>query len=497
MLKNLFLLLLVLLITSCGYRNTQLTPLLKKEILANKGQNEAPQDGTDIADQDEENPEDEQENSSNSNKLNSLLRIYLKNFIKEVVVSKNGSVKILDPNSIPDKYNYDTRVDYQGMYKLYKSKNKNYIHLTKAIRREFKTLNLNLLSDEEKLAFYINAYNFFAMDVIVRNYKKSNGQTLKSIKEIKPTFTNKYAIFTTKFIRLSGVNGLTHLDHIEKKLAMDIGRKLQAGKTDARLHFAIICASIGCPIIPTVPYTGEQVNEQLDLVTAQGLKHARMFKVAGSKAIVSKIFDWYKSDFDNDENGPRLQFLRHHTQNRSSFSSIGYINYNWNLNAINGLKIKYNLPEIKQNTHSFNGPCSEIKNNKDFKLIATCSSITSDNISGDNSQNLNSAQLCLYKTSQGSNLTYFIEGSMIKTTNMGTKDSFIIVSGISTSKKNISFIDQTENQAGDLITYEIDYSQKQSILKIKTTKPWFFGLGQTSLTETQLSCLQVSGVIHE
>ena len=86
---------------------------------------------------------------------------------------------------------------------------------------------------------------------------------------------------------------------------------------------------------------------------------------------------------------------------------------------------------------------------------------------------------------------------MIKTTNMGTKDSFIIVSGISTSKKNISFIDQTENQAGDLITYEIDYSQKQSILKIKTTKPWFFGLGQTSLTETQLSCLQVSGVIHE
>jgi hypothetical protein len=137
----------------------------------------------------------------------------------------------------------------------------------------------NFVSDDERLAFWVNAYNAFTLrDALDDVYRKVGG-----VKDVS-------GFFDRKKHRIAGED-LT-LDKIEKR-ARDFH--------DPRIHFAVVCASTSCPKLQRYTYKGAQLNEQLDRVTREflmdeqrGLRIDRERK----RIYVSSLYKWYASDFD-------------------------------------------------------------------------------------------------------------------------------------------------------------------------------------------------------
>lgn len=181
------------------------------------------------------------------------------------------------------------------------------------------------MSRDERLAFWINAYNAVTIDKVIKwKPKKSVRETL-----IPGLWT------ATKFYesREHVVAGRTvSPDDIEN----DILRK---EFQDPRIHFAIICASSGCPPQPRFAYTGENVQGKLEQETTSYLRSPRGMQVQREKGVlaISSIFKWFGGDFVK-KSGAVLDFIRPYaTDEVRSFMEtnpeVTYLDYNWALNA--------------------------------------------------------------------------------------------------------------------------------------------------------------------
>ncbi len=137
----------------------------------------------------------------------------------------------------------------------------------------------SFVNSNERLAFWINAYNAFTLrDALDDVYGKVGG-----VKDVSGFFDGKKH-------RIAGED-LT-LDDIEKR-ARDFH--------DPRIHFAVVCASTSCPKLQRYTYKGAQLNEQLDRVTREFLMdEQRGLRVdgEGKRIYVSSLFKWYASDFN-------------------------------------------------------------------------------------------------------------------------------------------------------------------------------------------------------
>lgn len=162
--------------------------------------------------------------------------------------------------------------------------------------------------DEEK-AFYINLYNALTLELIVQNLP------LESIKDIGRPWSKK--------LYQNGGEKLT-LDHIEHKILRKMG--------DYRIHFAINCASIGCPDLRPEAYVGDKLNSQL----AQQMKLFLSNQDKGVKvdqsgvAQVSKIFYWFRKDFGGKDGV--LNILQQRHPQGSKIKKLKFTSYNWDLN---------------------------------------------------------------------------------------------------------------------------------------------------------------------
>lgn len=177
---------------------------------------------------------------------------------------------------------------------------------------------------EEKLAYWINAYNAYTVKLILNHYP------IKSIRKISRPW--KQRICKTAGKTLS-------LDHIEHKI-------LRKELKEPRIHFAIVCASIGCPDLQSFAFTGERVNEQLDHAAARffaSRKHF-YFETDGDKVkiYISKIFSWFGDDFgDNKE--LKVNFILRYLEKpdaekikKAGSVRMKYLSYDWNLNEDRG-----------------------------------------------------------------------------------------------------------------------------------------------------------------
>ena len=168
-------------------------------------------------------------------------------------------------------------------------------------------------SKEESMAFWINAYNAFTVDLILKHYP------LKSINEIKVSGKKPWDI---SFIKIGG-NSYT-LNNIEHDI-------LRAKYKDPRIHFAVNCASISCPLLYDKAFTAESLNSQLNRQAERFINDSQRNKISNNSAQLSKIFEWFKSDFE--QKGSLVDFLNQYSKTKlSSSARISYLNYNWNLN---------------------------------------------------------------------------------------------------------------------------------------------------------------------
>jgi len=135
-----------------------------------------------------------------------------------------------------------------------------------------------------QMAFLINAYNAFTVELILSRYPD-----LRSIKELGGLLRSPWK---RAWVPLLGQTlSLDDIEHV----------RLRPVFRDARIHFAVNCASIGCPMLREEAYQAERLDVQLDEQTARFLRDRTRNRVEGGTLWVSKIFDWYGGDF-----GPRL-----------------------------------------------------------------------------------------------------------------------------------------------------------------------------------------------
>ncbi len=136
----------------------------------------------------------------------------------------------------------------------------------------------------QQLAFLINAYNAFTIELILSKYPN-----LKSIREIGGSFSKPWS---QKFFTLFGKE--TNLDNIEHDMI-----RADGAFNDPRIHVAVVCASIGCPMLRVDAFTGDKIDAQLDDAMTRFFsdRSRNRYNAESKKLEVTKLLEWYKKDF--------------------------------------------------------------------------------------------------------------------------------------------------------------------------------------------------------
>ena len=196
--------------------------------------------------------------------------------------------------------------------------------------QSLQTARVEELSRDGQLAFWINGYNAVTIDkVIKKKPKKSVRETfIPGVWTATKFFTSREHIVAGK--RLSQ-------DDIEHEI-------LRKQFKDPRIHFAIICASMGCPPLPRIAYTEENVQTRLEEETQKYLNSQRGTRIdrAENTLHMSKLFDWFATDFIQ-KSGSTLAFMQPYLHEEVRIflerdPMISYLEYNWALNAQAPLK---------------------------------------------------------------------------------------------------------------------------------------------------------------
>src|SRR5438094_1651127 len=178
-----------------------------------------------------------------------------------------------------------SRVDYAGFMKdraQLKAVLDEYQKVTKA---EFDTW-----TKPQQQAFLINAYNAFTVEKILTRYPD-----IKSIRDFGTVFGNPWK---DKFFTLFGQPA--YLDLIEHETL-----RKEGVYDDPRVHVAVVCASIGCPMLRNEAFTADKLDAQLEDGMRRFLsdRTRNRYNPQTKRLEVSKIFDWYGKDFEKGHKG--------------------------------------------------------------------------------------------------------------------------------------------------------------------------------------------------
>ena len=250
-----------------------------------------------------------------------------------------------DGAAIVDKYakildgfvNESGQVDYAGL----KDDPRLLHELTEMLARLQET-QYNRWQDNDKIAFWINAYNGLTLKAIVDHYP------------IKPSKIRSLVFPKNSIMQIPGVWKKLKFDVMGKQRTLDeIEHKiLRAGFKEPRIHVALVCASIGCPPLRTEPYVGKRLQEQLNDQTVRFLISPLNFRIDREKKVVylSSIFKWFDDDFEifakrrelkatNKKNKVgALNFVYNYVGSRDQEFiaeedyKIKYLPYDWSLN---------------------------------------------------------------------------------------------------------------------------------------------------------------------
>jgi len=183
---------------------------------------------------------------------------------------------------------------------------------------------LGALPRADQIAFWINAYNAATVELILTEYPKR-----ASIRDYGSLLRSPWR---KPFVRLLGEK-LT-LDQIEHERLRG-----ERGYGEPRIHFAVNCASIGCPMLREEAFTGAKLEAQLEQQTLRFLSDRARNRYDPRTRVLalSSIFDWYAGDFAG---GDLRRFLAPYADalgaSRASLaaSEIEFLDYDWRLNDL-------------------------------------------------------------------------------------------------------------------------------------------------------------------
>lgn len=213
-------------------------------------------------------------------------------------------------------------VDYEG-FAAERERLKAYLGKLSTVERE----TWNHWPDDRQLAFLINAYNAFTVELILRHYPD-----IDSIRDIGNWFKGPWDI---AFFELLGEERT--LDELEHEM-------IREWFEEPRIHFAVNCASVGCPALRPEAFSAEKLEAQLEDSTRRflGDRQRNYFDKSEGVLHVSPLLQWYDEDFESA--GGVKGFLGKYAQVLGDDSGtekrireggyrLKYSDYDWKLNT--------------------------------------------------------------------------------------------------------------------------------------------------------------------
>jgi len=207
------------------------------------------------------------------------------------------------------------RLRYRAVTAQDRNALKGYLQYLQSV--DTRTLNRN-----EQLAFWFNLYNARTVDIVLDNYP------IRSIRQVKMKFTD----FVGPFDDPGAVTVLgksLSLNDIESGIVRPVWK-------DPRIHYALNCASYGCPNLAPQAWTAADLDGRLNGAAYEYINSDRAIRSGVFGVKVSKIFKWYKDDFGGSDQAV-LNHLRQYAnpttlQKLQGRQSIRGHFYDWSLN---------------------------------------------------------------------------------------------------------------------------------------------------------------------
>ena len=174
----------------------------------------------------------------------------------------------------------------------------------------------------EKMAYWINAYNAFTVKLILDHANEG----ISSIKDIgkKPSIPFVNTPWDIKFIKIGGQE--YDLNNIEHGI-------LRKQFSDPRFHFAIVCAAESCPRLRNEAFTANKLDKQLDDEGQYFLNNKFKNDISEKKAKLSPLFKWYSKDWEANGKSVMEWVNKYSDTKINDKTNIGYTDYSWKLNG--------------------------------------------------------------------------------------------------------------------------------------------------------------------
>lgn len=180
-----------------------------------------------------------------------------------------------------------------------------------------KTDPASLASDDEKLAFWINAYNAHTINAVLAHWPK-----IESVSKVYPDF----GFFKRAEMLVGGKKYA--LNDIENTI-------IRPTFKDPRIHAALNCASVSCPPLRPHAFHAATLDAELDAAMGAFIQDAKRNKIGADGVQLSEIFNWYKADFEA-AGGVKAyfkKFLKDPEMIKAlDAAELKFMPYDWNLN---------------------------------------------------------------------------------------------------------------------------------------------------------------------
>jgi len=176
-------------------------------------------------------------------------------------------------------------------------------------------------SRPQQRAFWINLYNASTINLILEHYP------LETITNISFSFFS-FGPWDEDLLSVEGAE--LSLNDVEHRILRPIWK-------DKRIHYALNCASLGCPNLLPQAFTELNTESLLEQGARDYINHPRGVIIQGEKLILSKIYEWYQADFGGNEEGVIKHLQRYSTNKKLKYLQADDLEieyqYNWLLNA--------------------------------------------------------------------------------------------------------------------------------------------------------------------
>jgi len=172
-------------------------------------------------------------------------------------------------------------------------------------------------SRDERLAYWINAYNAFTIRLIIRNYP------VESIKDLGGGIYKVNTSWDIKFIEIEGETyDLNNIEHSIIRKEFD----------EPRIHFAVVCAAMSCPKLRNEAFEAATLDAQLKAQAVHFFNSDLRNDISPDNPKVSKLMKWYSGDFDGHAKDITAYINKYSKVKINDGVSLDYLDYDWSLN---------------------------------------------------------------------------------------------------------------------------------------------------------------------